>query len=97
MTHPEGSQQNSDSDQKIVVVGAGLVGAVQALLLARAGFHVTVVEQRSLLSSSGEKDNSRTVALSDRSYQLLTGADLWPDIEQCPCLLYTSPSPRDRG
>ena len=92
MTYSEGSQKNPDKlppdqttlDQQIVVVGAGLVGAVQALLLARAGFQVTVVEQRSLLSSSGEKDNSRTVALSDRSYQLLTGADLWPDIEQCP-------------
>ena len=97
MTHSEGSQKKPDKlqldktmvdkttlDQQIVVIGAGLVGAVQALLLARAGFHVTVVEQRSLLSSSGEKDNSRTVALSDRSYQLLAGADMWPDIEQCP-------------
>jgi len=84
MTHTVGSDNNSAIDKNIIVVGAGLVGAVQALLLARAGFQVTVVEQRPLLSSSSEKDNSRTVALSDRSYQLLTGAGLWPDIEQCP-------------
>lgn len=72
--------------QKVVVVGAGLVGAVQALLLARAGFIVTVVEKRNLLSTSSfcEESPSRTVALSHRSWQLLSSAGLWPDIKCCP-------------
>lgn len=72
--------------QKVVVVGAGLVGAVQALLLARAGFIVTVVEKRNLLSTSSfcEESPSRTVALSHRSWQLLSSAGLWPEIKCCP-------------
>ena len=70
---------------KILVVGAGLVGAVQALILARSGHQVTVIEQRSLAtagnSSSAAIDilNSRTIALSHRSWQLLSNADLWPE------------------
>ena len=84
MSHSEGLDKDSKANGKIVVAGAGLVGAVQALLLARAGFHVTVVEQRALHSAANAKDNSRTVALSDRSFQLLTGAGLWPDVETCP-------------
>jgi len=72
--------------QKVKVVGAGLVGAVQALLLARSGFSVTVVEKRNLLSAStiGEESDGRTVALSHRSWQLLSSAGLWPDIDHCP-------------
>ena len=84
MTYSDSPEQGSSTGKEIVVVGAGLVGAVQALLLARVGFHVTVVEQRSLLSSSNDKDNSRTVALSDRAFQLLNGAGLWPAIAHCP-------------
>lgn len=84
MSNTEGLEKDTATGRKIVVVGAGLVGAVQALLLARAGFQVTVIEQRSLLSSSITADNNRTVALSDRSCQLLTNAGLWPAIEYCP-------------
>lgn len=69
----------------IIVIGAGLVGAIQALLLARAGNKVIVVERRSLLSTASVQDHfsSRTVALSHRTWQLLCGGNLWPSIDHC--------------
>lgn len=76
-----------DSEARdIVIVGAGLVGAVQALLLARAGNKVMLIERRSLdasLVNNSKAQNVRTVALSHRSWQLLAAADLWPDIDHC--------------
>ena len=70
----------------VIIVGAGLVGAVQALLFARAGFNVTVIEKKQLPEAdhSPHSISSRTVALSYRSMQLLSDADLWPAIDCCP-------------
>lgn len=70
----------------VIVVGAGLVGAVQALLFARAGFNVTLIEKKQLPDAdhSDHLISSRTVALSYRSRQLLSDAGLWPAIDCCP-------------
>jgi len=75
-----------DSPGNAVVVGAGLVGAVSALLLVQNGYRVTVVEQRSLRCKYAAVDpmSTRTIALSERSRQMLEAADLWPDISNCP-------------
>jgi len=86
---------NNSNNQDIIITGAGLVGAVQALLFAKAGFNVAVIERSALRSiqnsSQGSSDNlssdaisSRTVALSHRSWQLLSSAGLWPDVECWP-------------
>ena len=71
---------------RAIVVGAGLVGAVQALLLAKSGCKVTVVEQRSFRSKwdAANPLSDRTVALSGRSIQLLDQSGLWPAIPACP-------------
>jgi len=76
----------SKSQKKVVVVGAGLVGAVSALLLAQNGCHVTVIEQRTLRTNDSKADplTSRTVAMSARSRQLLEASHLWPDVSTCP-------------
>lgn len=84
MKRIENTQTN---EAAIVVVGAGLVGAVQALLFATAGHQVTVIEQRNLRDTEDLDESvisSRTVALSNRSWQLLFDAGLWPDIDVCP-------------
>ena len=70
-----------------VVAGAGIVGRVQALLLAQIGFQVTLVDAADQLSAAVTSDNSlsvRSVALSYRSQQLLTSADLWDAAIGCP-------------
>ena len=67
----------NDNKQKIVVAGAGIVGTVQALLLAQVGYRVTLVDAASLPAPSSGLD-VRSVALSYRSCQLLAGCGLWP-------------------
>jgi len=71
---------SKETSRRIVVVGAGLVGALQALLLARSGHQVTLVEARALTSFYAGKSD-RTVALAHRSYQLLTARDMWPVVD----------------
>jgi len=76
----------SVTSKNAVVVGAGLVGAVSALLLAQNGYRVTVVEQRSLRKKDAatlDPMSSKTIALSERSRLMLETADLWPDINCC--------------
>jgi len=69
----------------IIVVGAGVVGALVSLLMTERGHKVTLIEKRNLVSdrSSSDQPSDRTVALSNRSWQLLSSAKLWPDIEAC--------------
>ena len=76
----------SVTSKNAVVVGAGLVGAVSALLLTQNGYRVTVVEQRSLRKKDAatlDPMSSKTITLSERSRLMLEAADLWPDINCC--------------
>lgn len=76
----------SNCVDKIIVVGAGIVGTVQALLLARAGLDVTLVDAgvAAGLTDSNTDLNARTVALSYRSRELLDTQQLWPADTGCP-------------
>ncbi len=76
----------SNSVDKIIIVGAGIVGTVQALLLARAGLNVTLVDAGVATGSTGLNTdlNARTVALSYRSRELLDAQQLWPADTGCP-------------
>lgn len=73
----------SKSAIKIVVVGAGIVGSVQSLLLSRAGYAVTLIDAGSGDLSQDEGLNVRSVALSYRSRQLLADQQLWPENAGC--------------
>lgn len=79
----------------VVVVGGGIVGAVQALLLAKNGVTVLLVEASSadsvtehqhepMLEPLHEHLQPRSVALSYRSYELLAAEGLWPSDATCP-------------
>lgn len=59
---------------EILVVGAGAVGLVAAIALARAGRQVT------LLGRPGEPRPGRTVALLQGSVELLRDLDVWPAV-----------------
>ena len=70
----------SSSPRSAVIAGAGIVGRVQALLLAQTGFNVTLVDSTDSANIPVVSDNSlsvRSVALSYRSQQLLLSAGLW--------------------
>ena len=60
--------------QPIIIVGGGPVGATLALLLAKQGLSVTVLEARSLCAAHSE---SRALALSFGSRRILEKLGLW--------------------
>ena len=66
----------------VVIVGMGAAGGVAALPLSNAGIKVTGIEAGGWLSPRDFAPD-----------ELRNGARNWPQ----SCLLYTSPSPRDRG
>lgn len=65
-----------------VVVGGGIVGAVQALLLAQQGISVLLIEAARAEAMSVPLQQ-RSVALSHRSFELLQSAGLWPADSVC--------------
>jgi 2-octaprenyl-6-methoxyphenol hydroxylase len=66
---------------KIAIIGAGPVGVVLAILLARHGSHVTVFDAKSPEQSS---QDPRTLALSHGSRELLQQLDAWSDCNATP-------------
>ena len=71
----------------VIIVGAGMVGAATACMLARAGLSVQVIESRQpQLFSTDEPVGLRVSALSPGSQNVLTAAGVWPRIaEQRHC------------
>jgi len=67
----------------VVVVGAGMVGAATAALLARAGFSVAIVEHREPLPFDlAEPVGLRVSAFSPGSIDVLREAGAWRQIER---------------
>jgi 2-octaprenyl-6-methoxyphenol hydroxylase len=58
----------------VIIVGAGPVGATFALLAARQGLSVTLLEAR-----EGPSRESRSLALSHGSREILERAGVWED------------------
>ncbi len=73
----------------VAVVGAGMVGAATALLLARAGFDVVVIEPRAAPVWRAEDEVSlRVVALARSSADCLRRVDLWSHIREARACAY---------
>jgi 2-octaprenylphenol hydroxylase len=65
----------------LLIVGAGMVGAATACMLARAGFSVQVLEQQPPAKWSGDAPvGLRVSALSPGSQHVLTEAGVWASI-----------------
>lgn len=75
--------------EKVAIVGAGLVGSLQAILMAQKGFDVSVFERREDLRQakliSGKSIN---LALSDRGWKALELAGIAEDIRAISIPMY---------
>lgn len=74
-----------NSEQKLIIVGAGLCGSLLAIKMAQRGFLVTVYEKRpDLRKRRGDAGRSINLALSDRGLMALESAGLKDTIlKQC--------------
>lgn len=81
----------------VAVVGAGMVGAATAALLARAGFSVAIVEASEPRSFDGESSTGlRVSAVSPGSADILAEAGAWRLIERQRHCHYRRMSVEDR-
>ena len=68
---------------KIAIIGAGLVGSLQAIYMARKGFQVTVYERRSdIRNAELVAGRSINLSLSDRGWKALKGAGISDEIKK---------------
>lgn len=77
------------SKKKVAVVGAGLVGSLQAVLLAKKGFKVDVYERRpDLRKADVIGGRSINLALSDRGFKALEMAGIADEIREMCIPMY---------
>ena len=75
--------------KNIAVVGAGLVGSLQAILMAQKGYNVSVFERREdLRKAKLINGKSINLALSDRGWKALELAGIAEDIRQISIPMY---------
>lgn len=67
--------------EKVVIVGAGLVGSLQAIYMAKKGFEVEVYERRpDIRKTEIVAGRSINLALSDRGWKAIKGAGIEKEI-----------------
>ena len=76
---------NTNNNYDVIIVGAGPAGLSFACSLLVLNLKVLLVEKSTLPSIANPKPDGRETALTHNSLKILQS-----------CLLYTSPSPRDR-
>lgn len=64
-------------DSDIIIVGGGMVGMLQALLLARAGMHLTIIEKGDPDAQIAPEYDGRTMAIAEGSRRVLEAAGVW--------------------
>lgn len=75
--------------EKIVIVGAGLVGSLQAIYMAKKGFKVEVYERRpDMRNLKLEGGRSINLALSNRGWKALGEADITEEIRKIAIPMY---------
>ena len=61
----------------IVLIGAGLVGLMMALFLAKNKIKVTLIEKNKLKENNVQLKDERTTAISQGTKRILMKSDLW--------------------
>ncbi len=75
--------------EKIGIVGSGLVGSLQAILMAKKGYDVTIFEHRpDLRKATLLAGKSINLALSDRGWKALKAAGIDGDIKDIAIPMY---------
>jgi kynurenine 3-monooxygenase len=75
--------------KKVAIVGAGLVGSLQAILMAKKGYQVDVFERRpDLRKATLIAGKSINLALSDRGWKALELAGIATDIHEMAIPMY---------
>jgi 2-octaprenyl-6-methoxyphenol hydroxylase len=80
-----GNKQTKSYD--VIVVGGGLAGLLQTLLLAQHGFNVLCVDQQKSKDLQTSTLSKRTTAISYGSHQLLKAAHVWKDVLPYACAI----------
>ncbi len=78
----------NNADVEVAIVGAGPVGSVLALALARAGISTAVIEANPPPSWSGSDMDLRVYALSRASQNILMHLDAWQPIVEARASAY---------
>jgi 2-octaprenyl-6-methoxyphenol hydroxylase len=73
----------SQKQERVAIVGGGLIGLCAALALQRAGRAVSVIESSPLLQSKKDPTglNARSIALSYASVQILKALNIWTEVK----------------
>lgn len=71
----------SDDQYDVVIIGAGLVGSSLAALLQKENFKIAIIDKNPAPENSVLNFNSRAIALSWSSIQLLKKMGVWSSLE----------------
>ena len=70
-------------EKKVIIVGAGLVGSLWAVYMAKAGYKVTIYERRSdIRKAEISAGKSINLALSNRGWKALKNAGVEKEVEK---------------
>lgn len=76
------------SPKNIAIVGSGLVGALLAIYLRKAGHRVTVFDRRPDIRTVEFSGRSINLAMSDRGWKALAGAGIEAEVREIAIPLY---------
>ena len=95
------SENGGKQHKHVVIVGAGVVGLCSAYYALSRGWRVTVLDREAAVSETCSHGNAGMVVPSHyiplAAPGMIAKGLRWMMDPSSPCLLYTSPSPRDRG
>lgn len=72
---------NIEKKYDVAIIGAGIAGLTLAVLLAKAGVKLALVEPQKIPPISAIKPTGRTVALMNTSLNIIKAVDAWPAVE----------------
>lgn len=73
----------------VIVLGGGLTGLTQSILLAQNGLKVLCLDKKDPKAEKNSPFYQRTTAISYASSQLLKATDVWKDIQKHACPIQT--------